>query len=652
VNECTVRDEAHRSSVETASAVRHGIAGSAFDALASGDGCVHTVETLTRAQLSKRLLLLWNLVGLVDARWPGSRAAACVHAAFDTLAAARRDRPDRVDEILTYPTVGAWLLYCQRRLDGVLPWSGPAEYDLGHAAAVAAAAAAHAGYPFDLPVPVRDGCVALPGLGVARAGAGNGWGCARSAGAGHVTLETSGHRLKLRLDAQARQPTGSWLPVRRLDATASRHRLMLAVDDVDPYRNCDVLAVAPRIDTSTLRTWADMLEAGWSMLAGHDPGRAAATAAGLSALVPLDGSADLAVTSATSSDALGAVALTPPAGPTDLALTLVHEFQHFKLDALLDLVPLHDDSPEAVHFAPWRSDPRPINGLLHGAYAFLGVAAFWFARQHTLTGQRATAVGFEFAWCREAVGRALSGVRESGHLTALGERFTAGMAARLAQWRATAVPPVAARWARAMNDDAHVLWRLRNLHPDPAHVAEWADAWTRRRPCPRPEAPRTEVRAGTRFPDRHRRFHLVQVHLGDSARFGRMLDEARAEPGRREGCGYRSSYDVRIEDVGTDDVGTDDVEVTDGLDADVLLVGGDIDEAAVRYAELVAVRPQDTSPFAGLALIRRHAPTPGARVYAECPEALHALVNRIRRETGRTPDVDRLADWVATGPTR
>jgi HEXXH motif-containing protein len=528
----------------------------------------------------------------------------------------------------------------------VLPWSGPAEFDLGHAGAVAAAAAAHADHPFDLPVPVRGGCVTFPGLGVARVGACSGWGHARSAGAGHVTLQTPGHRLDLRMNAQ--ELTETWLPVRRLEATAGRHRLRLAVDDVDPYRNCDVLEVAPRIDTPTLRTWAGMLEAGWSMLAGYDPARAAATAMGLSALVPLDGNIDMAVTSATSSDALGAVALTPPDGPTDLALTLVHEFQHFKLDALLDLIPLHDDAPEAVHFAPWRSDPRPINGLLHGAYAFLGVAAFWFARQHTLTGDEATAAGwFEFAWCREAVGRALAGVRDSGHLTALGERFTAGMAARLAQWRATAVPPAAARWARAMNDDARVLWRLRNLRPDPAHVAEWADSWTRRRPCPRPEAPRTEVRTGPRFPDRHRRFHLVQLRLGDPARFGRMLDEVRAAPGRREAGGHRSGRDVGIDDVGIDDVG-----VPDGLDADVLLVGGHLDEAAVRYAELVAVQPQDTSPFAGLALVRRHASTPGARVYAECPEALHALVNRIRRETGQTPDVDRLADWVATSPAR
>jgi hypothetical protein len=28
-------------------------------------------------------------------------------------------------------------------------------------------------------------------------------------------------------------------------------------------------------------------------------------------------------------------------------------------------------------YAPWRSGPRPLNGLLQGAYAFLGVSGFW-----------------------------------------------------------------------------------------------------------------------------------------------------------------------------------------------------------------------------------------------------------------------------------
>ena len=53
-------------------------------------------------------------------------------------------------------------------------------------------------------------------------------------------------------------------------------------------------------------------------------------------------------------------------------MTLVHEFQHSKLSAMLDLVPLTDPDDHGRYFAPWRVDPRPLAGLLQGVYAFVG----------------------------------------------------------------------------------------------------------------------------------------------------------------------------------------------------------------------------------------------------------------------------------------
>ena len=59
-----------------------------------------------------------------------------------------------------------------------------------------------------------------------------------------------------------------------------------------------------------------------------------------------------------------------------LASVLVHECQHAKLNAVLDLIPLSRPD-QARYYAPWREDPRPLGGLLHGAYAYLGVSDFW-----------------------------------------------------------------------------------------------------------------------------------------------------------------------------------------------------------------------------------------------------------------------------------
>jgi hypothetical protein len=240
-------------------------------------------------------------------------------------------------------------------------------------------------------------------------------------------------------------------------------------------------------------------------------------------------------------------------------------------------------------------------------------------------GGPAAEAAFEFAWCREAVGRAVSDARASGQLTPLGERFVAGMAARLAQWRTATVTPVVARWARAMNDDARVLWRLRNLHPDVTHVAEWADAWTRAAPRTRPSPPPTRVRPGPRAADRHPRYALVRTYLHDPARFG-------AEP---------------LPDPGAvlDADGLADSDLLS--DADVLLVAGRFEDAARRYAGLVAADAGDVSAFAGLAVARQLSPTPASGVYVGCPEALYALLNRVREQSGHPPDVEALATWIA-----
>jgi HEXXH motif-containing protein len=57
--------------------------------------------------------------------------------------------------------------------------------------------------------------------------------------------------------------------------------------------------------------------------------------------------------------------------------TLVHEIQHLKLRALLDLITLTLPDDGSRYYAPWRPDPRPVSGLLQGAYAFLAVSVFW-----------------------------------------------------------------------------------------------------------------------------------------------------------------------------------------------------------------------------------------------------------------------------------
>ena len=59
-----------------------------------------------------------------------------------------------------------------------------------------------------------------------------------------------------------------------------------------------------------------------------------------------------------------------------MAWTLVSEFQHIKLSALLDMFPLIEPCADRG-YAPWRDDPRPMGGILQGVCAFPGIVRFW-----------------------------------------------------------------------------------------------------------------------------------------------------------------------------------------------------------------------------------------------------------------------------------
>src|ERR1044072_7049241 len=58
------------------------------------------------------------------------------------------------------------------------------------------------------------------------------------------------------------------------------------------------------------------------------------------------------------------------------AMTLAPEPPHAKLSALIALTPLPLPEDGSRYYAPWRDDPRPLGGLLQGAYAFLGITDF------------------------------------------------------------------------------------------------------------------------------------------------------------------------------------------------------------------------------------------------------------------------------------
>ncbi|RPK32028.1 hypothetical protein EES39_39565 [Streptomyces sp. ADI92-24] len=152
--------------------------------------------------------------------------------------------------------------------------------------------------------------------------------------------------------------------------------------------------------------------------------------------------------SGTRREAFGAVLSSNPATPAYFASTLVHELQHTKLAALGTLVPLHHEDATPRHFAPWRADPRPFDGLLQGAYSHLALADYW--QRFALGARRVThrdLAWAEHARCRQQVGAVLPALAGSALLTVQGRVLVNEMITLY--HRLEDSPPVAGHLARA-----------------------------------------------------------------------------------------------------------------------------------------------------------------------------------------------------------
>jgi HEXXH motif-containing protein len=577
------RSEPERHSVHTLSP-------DMVDALGDGYGDGNTIRRLRAGQVSKRLLLLRTLLD--------EAASARLDDYFGLLADAQRRSPDAVTGVLAEPHVGAWLASSLRRLRGAWTGAEPIETDLAHLGAIAAAAATRAGLEFTVDLPARDGWLMLPALGRARA-------------EGTVTVRHAGGRLSAGAVVAGESP--HWQELRVLHCKADDLELRVSLDDVDPFRDCHRLSAAGRLSGTEAEQWRRLLEEAWPVLVAHHRRYAEAIAAGLVTLVPLHTERTNVGVNVTSMDAFGAVSLTRPADGVALAVGLLHEFQHAKLGALIDLVPLYERDDRPRYYAPWRDDPRPLGALLQGVYAFHGVTDFWRVQRHVLSGGRARFGQVEFVRWRDRVWRTLGVLEESDRFTGVGRRLLARMRAVQREWQGEPAPAGTVELAREAAEDHWVGWRLRNSRPDPAAVARLAGAWRAGRDCP-VETVAAGIEPRPRALAQSVRLDLVQLRIVDPSRFAGLV----AAPERLHRF------------------------VPDAMPADLALAGGDLVAARDAYAAELAADPDRLDAWIGLSLAcQRQAP----RLLA-FPE-LCLAVHRCLRESGVSPpDPVALARWL------
>jgi uncharacterized protein len=218
-------------------------------------------------------------------------------------------------------------------------------------------------------------------------------------------------------------------------------RLKVVIDDLHPFRMPGATDLSPPIADPA--AWERALQGAWRVLETDHPDAAAEVADAVSVIVPRSPTSHRAVSS-TSPEVFGTIAMSLPPDAVSGAEFLVHEVQHLKLGALLDVVRLTMPDDGRRYYAPWRDDPRPLSGLLQGTYAFLGVTGFW--RRRRLMG-RAGATDRIFAHRLHTVSMAVETLRSSGRLSPAGLEFVGHMGQTLSAWRGDDIP--AAEWAYA-----------------------------------------------------------------------------------------------------------------------------------------------------------------------------------------------------------
>ncbi|MFT7838443.1 HEXXH motif domain-containing protein [Saccharothrix sp. BKS2] len=596
----------------TPSPTNHAITLAQLDAVASTGTDDGTASLLRDVERTRRLLALRLVLRHAREHPAAEGPLPPVAEAWELLVTAERARPHAVADLLSRPQVGMWSAHVLRRLRGRVPDTTPLWFHVGQLHSLAVAAGATAELRFAMTVPLWEGTAVLPGLGSARLSPSSGW--------GHGTVMSDASGLTAKRDDGSVHAV-ELIPIRVFPDGGGAATPRIHLDDTGPYRGLAVPEPPDALSGPSLERWREVLAEAWALLGRDHPHRARELSAGLSVITPRPAAYRFRPHSGSVGDGYGAAIISEPHDAVQLAVTMVHEYQHSKLNAIGHLVPLTGVDPATTCYAPWRDDPRPVSGLYQGVHAFLAVAEFWARQREQASGADAALAHFEFALVRAQVTGALDDLRRRPSLTDLARRFADRLAERLWALRDADVPAGLLAAAETAILDHRAAWRATHLHPVRDHVLGCVERWSAGAPAPA-SAPPSPVVPDRAPPRLDAKAILTRVLISGRAAF----DAMRADP----------TGDVRK-------VGTD---VTD---ADFALVTGDHGGARAAYEVELSAGPGRPGAWSGYGLaLRALSPGPAPRVLLEQPHVVRAVRAELAAR-GEAPDVARLAAWLGNG---
>ncbi|MEV5159891.1 radical SAM/SPASM protein FxsB, inactivated metallohydrolase extension form [Streptomyces sp. NPDC053728] len=268
-----------------------------------------------------------------------------------------------LDHVLAHPYARTWLLDVMEGLRAERPEAVGQALRLS---SYVAAAAVRSGLDLPVPADYRDGRLFLPTLGELRvAGPGeDGRVRVRAAGDGLSVQRGDGGERRIVLRG-ADSP--DWLPVRDFAAVGAPR---LALDDLDPYRDCFGAPAAPRLGQAAAEAWIESVGGAWRLLEQAAPEQAADATKSLTTLTPTGPGRNTK-----RSHGYGAMGLVLTEDTQELALGLLRGLRRTRLQALLDLTDLYALDGAWEYAIPWdRNTKVPFSGLLADTYERVGLS--------------------------------------------------------------------------------------------------------------------------------------------------------------------------------------------------------------------------------------------------------------------------------------
>ena len=581
-----------------------------FTELARGDGDPAAVRLLRGVQHSKNLLLLLAIAQEAERANSSAPEVVAFRRGYRLLTAVQQTDPGTFAWFLTLPHVGGWAHDSLTRRDRGRP------PDFGYLASVAAAAGIRSQVPFELDVPVSDGRVALPGLGYFH-GVDVGQGS-------RVRLHSDGEYLAigphtgvpcaaLVPDDGSAVPDGEvscWHGIAEVRAVADGQTWRVLLDNTNRYLDRYMLPMAGELTADDVADWRRGIESAWRVLVRHHGWAAGPMAEMVSTIVPLITQGTLQ--SATASATFGAISTSWPPTPVAFAETLIHEFQHLKLSALMDMRTLTGPCDDRV-YAPWRPDPRPAAGIVQGLYAHLGVTRFWDTQRQLETGpDEVLRAQVTYERWRLSIETTAATLLESGALTPAGVRLVEILRERGKHLDAASVPSAAREIASESALDHSLNWQLRHTAVAVAGVTELAAAYRRGETLGDRALPATRIEDDFRKVDSTARSQLLNLRYLEPERYRELC--AAGMPGHRT--------------------------------ADQLLMTGNASGAVQAYRAEIFDDPRPDA-WIGLALAIHRLPSPSRQVFATQLPLLFEVHACLAGQGIRSDPLD-LAAWFLT----